>query len=383
VARHIEWEIKVTKLCNLRCAYCYEYDELGDPRRLSLKEWRAIFDSARWYHETIALRNPDEPVTTRFVWHGGESSVLPVSYYEEVLALQRRVLAGIDFDNHAPTNLFRIKPELLAFWDREQFVVAVSYDGAPGPRVTVGGEDSNAVVAANLRRLLATHRRIGLNSVLTAANLPHLIDIYEQLRDLVHNSPGSLYWNLIPLHATSADHPRTARYRLDPTEAVAGLLRLFNHWLDDKQPIPVLPLKPYYFAVVRKLLGAPQRRFPRREFGETSLMVNTDGQLYLYRDAYDPAKSLGCLFEQPLSVLIENSAYAASLDRTDRETADVCGGCPYDGQCNHAALIHGRDDRQGERCGVTFALLQAIEREVRDRGIAEQVHHAIQQRAAA
>jgi MoaA/NifB/PqqE/SkfB family radical SAM enzyme len=60
MARHIEWEIKVTKLCNLRCAYCYEYEELGDPRRLSLAEWRAIIESARWYHETIARRNPAE-----------------------------------------------------------------------------------------------------------------------------------------------------------------------------------------------------------------------------------------------------------------------------------------------------------------------------------
>ena len=303
MARALEWEIKVTKLCNLRCAYCYEYDELGDPHRLSLKEWRAILDSARWYHETIALRNPDEPVTTRFVWHGGESSVLPLSYYQKVLALQRGVLAGIDFVNHVPTNLFRIKPELLAFWDREGFVMAVSYDGAPGPRVTLGGENSDAVVAANLRKLLATPRLIGLNSVLTGANLPHLIDIYERLRALVHNSAGSLYWNLIPLHATSTDHPRTVPYRLDPTEAVAGLLKLFNHWLDDEQPVPVLPLKPYYFAVVRKLLDTPQRRFPRREFGETSLMVNTDGQLYLYRDAYD----LGEIPGLPLRTAVASS----------------------------------------------------------------------------
>ena len=27
--RVIEWEIKVTKFCNLRCTYCYEFDELS------------------------------------------------------------------------------------------------------------------------------------------------------------------------------------------------------------------------------------------------------------------------------------------------------------------------------------------------------------------
>jgi uncharacterized protein len=376
MARHVEWEIKVTKLCNLRCAYCYEYEELGDPRRLSLAQWRAIIESARWYHETLARRNPDEPVSTRFVWHGGEASVLPVRYYEEVLDLQREVLGGIDYANHVATNLFRIRSDLLALWDRERFVVAVSYDGVRGARVAHGGKDSNAVVETNLKRLLSTPRTIGVNSVLTAVNLPHLIEIYRRLSDLAHNSAGTLYWNLIPVHSAAADHPRTAPYQLDPAATVSGLLELFRYWLDDPWPISISPLQQHYLAAVRKLLGAPERRFPRREFGETSLMINTDGHLYPFRDAYDRAKSLGCLFERPLRLLIEESAYASSLERTEHDTAELCGGCMYDGHCNHAALIHGHRGREGERCGLTFALLQAIEAEVRDRGIIALVHHA-------
>jgi sulfatase maturation enzyme AslB (radical SAM superfamily) len=302
--------------------------------------------------------------------------VLPVSYYEEVLALQREALGGIDYTNHAATNLFRVRPDLLAFWDRERFVLAVSYDGARGARVTLAGKDANAVVEANLRRLLATPRIVGVNSVLNASNLPHLIEIYDRLRDLVRNSPGTLYWNLIPVHSTAADHPRTAPFQLDRAAAVSGLLELFSHWLDDPQPISVSPLQQHYLAAVRKLLGAPQRSFQRREFGEASLMVNTDGYLYLFRDAYDRAKSLGCLFERPLWDLVEEPAYAASLERTEQETAGLCGGCMYDGQCNHAALIQGHSERSGDRCGLTYALLQAIEAEVHDRGIIGLVRHA-------
>lgn len=374
--RHIEWEIKVTKLCNLRCAYCYEYDELGDPRRLSIEQWRAILESARWYHQMLALRNPQEPVATRFVWHGGESSVLPVRYYEEIVALQREVLGGIDYSNHAPTNLYRVKPELLEFWDRERFVLSISHDGAPGTRLTRSGKDSGAIVEANLRRLLATPRKVGLNSVLTTANLPHLIEIYDRLRDIAHSSPGKLYWNLIPLHASTTAHPRVAPYQLEPATAVARLLDLFRHWLDDPEPLSVTPLQEHYLAVLRKLLGAPRHSFARREFGETSLMVNTDGHLYLFSEAYDPAKSLGCLFEQPLQALMESRAYAASLLRSEQDTGKLCGGCAYDGQCNHSALIHGHSDSQGERCGMTFALLREIEAEVCSRGIIEQARRA-------
>src|SRR5207248_986987 len=53
--RLMEWEIKVSKLCNLRCKYCYEFDELGDPRRISIDGWRCILKSVRWYQEEFEL----------------------------------------------------------------------------------------------------------------------------------------------------------------------------------------------------------------------------------------------------------------------------------------------------------------------------------------
>ena len=80
--RTMEWEIKMSKLCNLRCTYCYEFEELDDRRRISLDGWRSILESARWYQHELELQHPDEEITTRFVWHGGEPSMLPLGYFE-------------------------------------------------------------------------------------------------------------------------------------------------------------------------------------------------------------------------------------------------------------------------------------------------------------
>ena len=50
------WVIKASKLCNLRCRYCYEWDELGDPARLSLSDWAKIFRAIRRLRQRQAQR---------------------------------------------------------------------------------------------------------------------------------------------------------------------------------------------------------------------------------------------------------------------------------------------------------------------------------------
>src|SRR5258708_31826009 len=115
--RKMQWEVKVSKLCNLRCQYCYEFAELSDRTRIGLKGGRAIFERARWYQEKLEGQNPDEFIHTEFVWHGGEPLLLPLSYYQDVLALQRDILgvANINriYSNHVPTNLLTLPPQTI------------------------------------------------------------------------------------------------------------------------------------------------------------------------------------------------------------------------------------------------------------------------------
>lgn len=58
-----QFVMKISKYCNLRCNYCYEYNELGNKQRMSLDLISRIF-------ENIA-RNADEFESVSFIWHGG------------------------------------------------------------------------------------------------------------------------------------------------------------------------------------------------------------------------------------------------------------------------------------------------------------------------
>lgn len=359
--RTMVWEIKISKLCNLRCSYCYEFFELDDPRRLSMQNWRAILEAIRWYHEELERRG--EPVVSQIIWHGGEPLLLPLPYYRAVHALEREVFGerlNEAYTNHIPTNLFKVPPELLAFIRAENFRIAVSFDAISGVRVDKAGKATEPFVEANLRRLLADGWTLGLDTVLGQHNAAALPAVYDKLRDISHDSAGRLYLNVLPLHRTPTDDGHTP-FSLPTSELVDAMFRLFVHWTEDERPIDLWPIEMYYLDVVRKMRALPREYFDRRRFGESALLVNTDGLLYLLSDFYDPARSLGSLFTQSLAEIMSSPIYAASLDRDDERTRRYCGSCPYDGYCNHQPLLNGRRDEPGEHCSLGFPLHEKME----------------------
>ncbi len=360
------WEVKVSKLCNLRCAYCYEYPHLDDAARMPIEGWRQILESARWYHETLQRDNPNEKVVTQIVWHGGEPLLLPVSYYEKVLALQREVfgveaLAARHYTNHVPTNLYSAPAPLIELLRREGFQIAVSFDVVPGVRVTAGGRPSEERVRANIARLLTDGWRLGINVVLGGHSATRLPGIYDDLKQMARSSNGTIYhMNVIGLHGTPTDNGGQA-WSL-PAEGIVGALAgMFDLWMTDPEPMPLHPLLGIYQNILDKREGRERAFFDRRRYGESCLIVNTDGYLYLFNDMYERDRALGCLFERPFSEIMRSPEYEASLAHDEAVAARICGGCPYDGYCNHQPLFTGLRDQPGPRCAIGYALHQRVE----------------------
>ena len=79
---NITWAVKASKLCNLRCRYCYEWDDLSNPARMPVEGWARVLTAARRYHDLHAARFGGR-YTTAIVWHGGEPLLLPRPYRRE------------------------------------------------------------------------------------------------------------------------------------------------------------------------------------------------------------------------------------------------------------------------------------------------------------
>lgn len=112
--------VKGTRLCNLRCSYC--------------NDWRAGKDQVMRFDVLAnviakALRDPTHDNVT-FVWHGGETTMLPRSFYEQALLLQARLRRpGQRILNGLQTNGTRLTSDWAKFFHDNDFRVGVSIDG--------------------------------------------------------------------------------------------------------------------------------------------------------------------------------------------------------------------------------------------------------------
>ncbi|WP_107656009.1 radical SAM/SPASM domain-containing protein [Nocardia suismassiliense] len=112
--------VKATRLCNLRCKYCFDWRTGPDqimPFDVLVRTIAAATSDPR--HDTVV-----------FNWHGGEPTVLPISFYERALHLQGRFrLPGQRILNTVQTNATLLDATWVEFFVTNGFAIGVSVDG--------------------------------------------------------------------------------------------------------------------------------------------------------------------------------------------------------------------------------------------------------------
>ena len=150
--KSVEWVIKASKFCNLRCEYCYEWNSLGDSARISLDGWRRIIGAIRSYHLALG-RRLGEPVEARLIWHGGEPLTLPPAYLDSAMSLQHELLDDLRHSILLQTNLYRLPANTLDVLLRHRVKLGVSMDVFGGVRRDVRGVETEDAVVANMDSL--------------------------------------------------------------------------------------------------------------------------------------------------------------------------------------------------------------------------------------
>jgi len=357
----VNWVIKASKLCNLRCSYCYEWDELADRRRMSLAVWERMLHMIREYHERRARESGR--FQTCLIWHGGEPTVLPRAYFEEVMALQHRILGSQalqdeSYYNALQTNLYRLPEDKLELFKRERFRLGVSFDVVGGVRVTADGRESEDRVAANMDLLRGRDIQVGAITVLAAHTAPHIKAIYDFYHDIRMN------FRVLPVFDAPNNRPG-ASFALDAAEMSRAMCRLFDHWAKRRDRVLVAPLDDYARTAWLHLTGGRQGPY-EREKGEWAIIVNTDGTLFQVRDAYAPAKALGNVLTHSMEQVLTSDAYRDSLARDRAMFEKHCGGCEFRDACNSFPLFESTyPGPHPERCHVAHPVIRHIVRRAR------------------
>ncbi len=366
--KKVQFVVKTSKLCNLRCRYCYEYAELGNREAIALEQLTQMFHNIASYYQQL-----DFPVDIEFVWHGGEPLLLPPDYYWQAFAIQNQIFGGlannITVTNVVQTNLTILNDERIRLLRDGFDGVGVSIDLFGGLRVNSKGIDSQDRVLANIDRLQAENISIGCITVLTKLNLPYLKEIYTFYKTL------NLPFRVLPLFKGAFDGQHQG-FEITANDTLDAFRTLVDFWLEDEQLVNVMPITNYIQRLIHDDGDDAITYFYDKGQWESVYLVNTTGDIYSHADAYNIELSHGNIFTTPLQKLIDGKSHQKVIEYAEERIAATCSGCPYFGkQCSGFPVAEGNleyneVDQQGAiRCIVDRGTLEHIEYRLKEAGI--------------
>lgn len=115
----------VGAICNLACDYCY-YLEKSKLYQESPKHIMSDELLEKFIKEYIESQTMPQVL---FTWHGGETLMRPLSFYQKVMELQRKYARGRTIDNCIQTNGTLLNDEWCRFFHDNNWLIGVSIDG--------------------------------------------------------------------------------------------------------------------------------------------------------------------------------------------------------------------------------------------------------------
>ena len=172
------WVLKYTNVCNLRCAYCYSYDE-------KLKNPVGI-PNDYIYKVSDLIGDTEEPNILSFCFHGGEPLIRFNDIVECVNELKKRRNGHVDFS--IQTNGTLLNRKIADYLKQEDFAVGMSVDGYDNETNCLRPYANNKPsINATLRAIDNCHRvgiAPGIISVMTRFNYKQSINTMEKLSQM-------------------------------------------------------------------------------------------------------------------------------------------------------------------------------------------------------
>lgn len=222
--------------CNLACSYCYYLDKQrlynpDDKRHLMSDEMLELY-----------VKNYIEAQTGAdvcFTWHGGETLMRPLSFYQKAFELQRKYGKGRRILNCLQTNATLLTEEWCRFLRENNWLVGVSIDGPQKfhdeYRRSRDGKPSFLKVMKGIQMLNAHGVEWNAMAVINDYNADHPEEFYDFFKSI-----GCRYIQFAPIveRLTEADDIASpiekgdlADFSVSPEQWGEFLCRLFDRWV--------------------------------------------------------------------------------------------------------------------------------------------------------
>lgn len=327
---------KISKFCNLRCNYCYEYPDLAKRDRMQLDDIGRMFATLRRYVD----ENPGTESIV-FYWQGGEPLLIKPEVYVAIGELSREAFAGsVSVVHTVQTNLTVMSPPWLDFLSERRFFtdVSISFDVVGEERVDVKGKSKNAAVMANIQKLFDAGISFGAIAVVARHSVDHVRNIYRFYDEL------GVYMRFLPFYV-SASAGQIEAHGLTADQIVGALCAVFDEWISSETATSVEPLNTYLEYALDFVQGiAPRSRdIPLQE---SMFLVTPNGDTWGIPDMYVPGASYGNIFRDDFADMLRGPARQKALGEARRRMDSVCTSCPYFGPCPGYAVAQASPDER-------------------------------------
>ncbi|AUC61010.1 uncharacterized protein AA637_07525 [Cyanobacterium sp. HL-69] len=320
--------MKLSKLCNLRCNYCYEYEELDNKERMPL-------EGLDFFFRNLAIYLKSQPVENRvvnFILHGGEALLLPHSYLRAFREIQKKYLdsAGLEYTNGVQSNLVQISDATLDLLEELEISLGMSFDVFGNQRIDIKGKDSQDRVLDNMQRLIDRNIPFAAIMVLHGANINHVLPTYEFYNDL------HISYRMLPIFSHTNPPPRVEPILVSHEQTLKALQEVAKAQFAQPTNIKVLPIWDYFKAAVRYLAGG-QKTIYNPQTEEWAYIVNTNGDVYSHGDAYSADGLMGNIFRQSLTEIRQSAEYEHTIS-VRQSRSENCHSCSFYGYCNQLPI---------------------------------------------
>jgi uncharacterized protein len=358
-------------ICNLDCAYCYY---LHKQELLSSDSKFRISDEILETHirQYIEGQRGDEVV---FSWQGGEPTLMGVSFFEKVVALERKYQRPNQrVENDLQTNGTLLNDDWCAFLRENNFLVGLSIDGPQELhdrfRVDKGGQPTFKKVFVAAQLLQKHGVPFNTLTVVNRINAKKPLDVYRFLsRELrprqlqfipcvepeVFQKIAPQKWELaaLPIQGSPAAHPGNpdsvvTDWSVDPDDWGYFLCKVWDDWYRrDSGKVHVN----LFETAVAQWMGMDSQLCIHHEFCGKGVALEHDGNLYSCDHYVDPEYRLGNILETSSSRMVFSEAQRKfGLDKFN-SLPTQCRQCKYlfacNGECPKNRLIRAGDGEPG------------------------------------
>lgn len=363
--KYVQFVIKTSKFCNLRCRYCYEYAELGNKARIAPEQLDQMYKNIASYYSKL-----DHPTEIRFIWHGGEPLLQSPEYYWQTFQRQQEIFGDLAsyVKNIVQTNLTVLNEERIQLLRDGFDGVGVSVDLFGGLRTNQSGNDSQAVVLKNMDILLKENIPYGCITVLTKLNLPYIKEIYKFYEKL--NIP----FRILPLFNGAFDGQHDG-FEINAEEVLKALSTIVDLWLESDKFVLAQPIVNHIQQILHHYSPNLEPYYYDKRDWELVYLVNLTGDVYSYADAYNIEHSHGNIFKDSMEKIVLGSNHQKVIQAAEKRMSSVCTFCPYFGSCSgypvaEESILHNQYDEAGNiLCVKERGILQYIELRLKQAGI--------------